>query len=92
MTAIKADLHSATPATKDPDEVLRGAEAIGAELGLTARQAFYHLEHGNIRGVRKLGRMWIGTRRNIREATLEVPPETYAESKQRTVAQEGEAA
>jgi hypothetical protein len=81
MTAIKSDFLTSTapaqnpiPAAKDPDEVLKGAEEIGAEFGLTARQAFYHLEKGNIRGVRKMGRMWIGTRRNIRQANLEEAP------------------
>src|SRR5882762_7899135 len=79
MTAIKSDfLTSAAPAqnpipaTKDPDEVLKGAEEIGAELGLSKRKAYYHLEKGHIRGVRKMGSLWIGTRRNIRQANLEV--------------------
>jgi hypothetical protein len=79
MTAIKSDfLTSAAPAqnpipaTKDPDEVLTGAEEIGAELGLSKRKAYYHLEKGHIRGVRKMGSLWIGTRRNIRQANLEV--------------------
>jgi hypothetical protein len=78
MTATRSDLRPSAaptqilnPATKDPDEVLKGAEEIGAELGLTERQAYYHLEKGNIRGVRKMGRLWIGTRRNIRQANLE---------------------
>jgi hypothetical protein len=53
------------PAAKDPDEVLRGAKAIGAELKLSEQQAFYHLEKGNIPGARKLGRTWIATRRNV---------------------------
>jgi hypothetical protein len=51
--------------TKDPDEVLRGAEAIGAVLGSNKHQAFHHLKQGHIRGVRKMGRLWIGIRRNI---------------------------
>jgi hypothetical protein len=55
------------PGTKDPDEVLKGAKAIGAELGLTEDQAFYQLEKGRIRGARKMGRLWIGTRRNVRQ-------------------------
>jgi hypothetical protein len=58
---------SQNPTAKDPDEVLRGAKAIGAELKLTEQQAFYHLEKGNIPGARKLGRTWIATRRNIRQ-------------------------
>jgi hypothetical protein len=85
MTTIKSDfLTSAAPAqnpipaTKDPDEVLKGAEEIGAELGLTARKAYYHLEKGHIRGVRKMGSLWIGTRRNIRQANLEVTYPTAA--------------
>ncbi len=79
MTAIKSDLFTSTalaknliPATKDPDQVLKGAEEIGAELGLSKRKAYYHLEKGHIRGVRKMGSLWIGTRRNIRQANLEV--------------------
>jgi hypothetical protein len=79
MTTIKSDfLTSAAPAqnpipaTKDPDEVLNGAEEIGAELGLSKRKAYYRLEKGHIRGVRKMGSHWIGTRRNIRQANLEV--------------------
>jgi len=61
--------------TKDPDEVLRGAKAIGAELNLTEQQAFYHLEKGHIRGARKMGRLWIGTRRNIRQSATGTSPE-----------------
>jgi hypothetical protein len=72
MTAIKSDLLTSTAsAAKDPDEVLSGAEEIGAELGLSKRKAYYHLEKGHIRGVRKMGSLWIGTRRNIRQANLE---------------------
>jgi hypothetical protein len=79
MTTIKSDLFTSAapaqnpiPTTKDPDEVLNGAEKIGAELGLSKRKAYYHLEKGHIRGVRKMGGLWIGTRRNIRQANLEV--------------------
>jgi hypothetical protein len=54
-----------TKSAKDPDEVLRGAKAIGEELKLTPQQAFYHLSRGHIPGARKLGRCWIATRRNI---------------------------
>ena len=79
MTAIKSDLFTSTaPAQnlnstiKDPDQVLKGADEIGAELGLSKRKAYYHLEKGHIRGVRKMGSLWIGTRRNIRQANLEV--------------------
>jgi hypothetical protein len=85
MTAIKLDLQSSTasiqalnPANKDPDEVLQGAEEIGAELGLSKRKAYYHLEKGHIRGVRKMGSLWIGTRRNIRQANLEEAPAPIA--------------
>jgi hypothetical protein len=52
---------------KDPDEVLKGAKAIGPEVGLfNTDQTFYHLKKGHILGVRKMGRLWVGTRRNIR--------------------------
>jgi hypothetical protein len=45
----------ASPAAKDPDEIIRGAAAIGAELGLTKTQTDYHLRKKHIKGVTKLG-------------------------------------
>jgi hypothetical protein len=58
----------ATPASvrvRDPDAIVRGSAAIGAVLGLTKTQTDYHLRKGHIRGVAKLGRLWIGVVRNI---------------------------
>jgi hypothetical protein len=49
----------------DPDEILRGAEKIGQALGLTKHEANYHLRAGHIRGVRKLGKGYIGIRREV---------------------------
>ena len=64
---MTAPTQNSASGAKDPDEVLRGAKAIGAEIKLTEQQAFYHLEKGNIPGARKLGRTWIATRRNVRQ-------------------------
>jgi hypothetical protein len=61
---MAAPTQNPAPA-RDPDEVLKGAEAIGAVLKLNRQQTYYHLEQGHIPGARKLGRCWIATRRNI---------------------------
>ena len=47
------------------DEVIWGAEAIGAEVNLEPRQAYHALENGNLPGT-KVGRKWASTRRRLR--------------------------
>jgi len=44
---------------------LWGAKAIGDELGLSERKAFYLLEKGLI-PARKIGRIWVSTRKELR--------------------------
>jgi hypothetical protein len=73
--AIQLPASAVPSAKKDPDEVLRGALAIGAELGLDLHKANYHLKKGHVRGAYKFGRGWIGVRREILQtALLGTPP------------------
>ena len=51
----------------DELDVLRGAERIGAYLGLTARQAFHLLETGKL-PAKKLGNRWVTTKKQLRRA------------------------
>jgi hypothetical protein len=53
-------------AAKDPDEVLWGAKAIGTELNIPERKARWVIEHGHIKGVKKVGHQYAGARRAIR--------------------------
>ena len=53
----------------DPDRVLWGAKAIGAEVDRTERQAFYLLEVGLLPGT-KIGKTWTSTPRRLREHIL----------------------
>ena len=46
-------------------DLIWGAEAIGEEVGLPTRKAFYHLERGNLPG-RKVGGLWVSSRRQLR--------------------------
>jgi hypothetical protein len=59
------------------EDLLRGAEAIGAYVGLDARQTFYYLQTGCLPAT-KLGRIWISTktrlRRHFNEARFEPIP------------------
>jgi hypothetical protein len=48
------------------DDVLKGAAAIGAFLGTSARQAFYLCERGQI-PCGKLGASWIASKTVLRE-------------------------
>jgi len=48
----------ATPA--DPNRIVRGAKAIGELLGLSQNEANYHLRAGHVKGVRRLGKGYIG--------------------------------
>jgi hypothetical protein len=47
------------------DEVLWGAEAIGAEMNLDPRQAYHALESGHLPAT-KIGHKWASTRRRLR--------------------------
>ena len=47
-------------------DLLWGADAIGRELGLTERKAFYQLERGNL-PARKIGGLWVASRAKLRE-------------------------
>jgi hypothetical protein len=49
----------------DGNEIIWGAEAIGAAIGLNKRQTFHALETGSLQGARKLGRKWCITRQNL---------------------------
>jgi hypothetical protein len=48
------------------DEKIRGAAAIGKELRISKQKAYYGLEKGYI-PADKYGRLWITTRRRLRE-------------------------
>lgn len=50
----------------DLDAILWGAKAIGAEVNLRERQAFYKLEAGHLPG-KKVGGIWTSTPRQLRE-------------------------
>ncbi len=47
------------------EKPLWGAKAIGDELGLPERKAFYLLEKGLL-PARKIGRIWVSTRKQLR--------------------------
>jgi hypothetical protein len=47
------------------EKPLWGAKAIGDELGLPERKAFYLLEKGLL-PARKIGRIWVSTRKELR--------------------------
>jgi hypothetical protein len=53
-------------AGKDPDEILWGVAAIAAEIGLPIRKARWQVESGHLTGIKKIGKQYAGTRRNIR--------------------------
>ena len=65
-----------TTPTADDDLIIRGAKQIGMEFDppMSPSQAFYHLEKGNI-PARKLGRIWVTTRRHLRAAATVVAAE-----------------
>ena len=48
------------------DDLLRGVNKIGAELGLEAGPTWRLLQKGLIPGARKLGHWWIASRRELR--------------------------
>jgi hypothetical protein len=59
------------------DEILRGAAAIGAFIGLDPRETFYGLQNGWIPATKE-GRIWVSTksrlRRHYNESSYEPPP------------------
>jgi hypothetical protein len=63
-----------TPLHNDGDEpldILRGAERIGAYLGLNVRQAFHLLEKGEL-PAKKIGGRWMTTKHQLRRFVMEV--------------------
>jgi hypothetical protein len=48
------------------DDLLRGAEAIGAFIGLKPRQAFHGLQAGSIPAVKE-GGTWVSTKSRLRK-------------------------
>lgn len=42
----------------DGNEIIWGAEAIGAVIGLSARKTFHLLETEQLKGAKKVGRRW----------------------------------
>jgi hypothetical protein len=64
------------------DDLLRGAEAIGAFIGLEPRQAFYGLQAGNIPAVKE-GNTWVSTKSRLRkhynESRYEPPADASAQ-------------
>lgn len=49
----------------DSNEIIWGAEAIGAVIGLSARKTFHLLETSQLKGAKKIGRRWCISRRNL---------------------------
>src|SRR5262249_44515194 len=47
------------------DDIIWGAAAIAAEIGLSQRQVFWHLENGRL-PARKVGRIWVASRQQLR--------------------------
>jgi hypothetical protein len=50
---------------EDSHEIIWGAKAIGALIGLSERKTFHLLETGQIKGAKKFGRRWCITRQNL---------------------------
>jgi hypothetical protein len=58
------------------DDLLRGADAIAAFLGLGRRQAFHFLQKGSIPAVKE-GNVWVGSKSRLRKHYTEgryLPP------------------
>jgi hypothetical protein len=51
------------------DDLVWGGKSIAAELGISTRKAFYLLENEMI-PARKVGGLWVGSRRQLRVALL----------------------
>lgn len=59
--------HNEPPTSETlAEDLLIGAEAIAAELGISMRKAFYWLERSLI-PARKTGRTWVASRRRLRQ-------------------------
>jgi hypothetical protein len=48
------------------NDLLRGAEAIGAFIGLGLRETFYGLQEGHIPATKE-GKTWVSSKRRLRE-------------------------
>jgi hypothetical protein len=55
----------ATVETSLADDIIRGADAIGAFIGLDPRQTFYNLQRGVIPATKE-GRLWVTTKSRLR--------------------------
>lgn len=65
-------MNPATDSTEGSDaatlDLIWGAEAIAKVLNLKSRrQAFHLLESGTVPSARKVGRLWVASRRRLRE-------------------------
>jgi hypothetical protein len=49
----------------DGNEIIWGAKAIGAVIGLSERKTFHLLETGQLKGAMKIGRRWCISRQNL---------------------------
>jgi hypothetical protein len=54
-----------TVETSLAEDILRGADAIGAFVGLDPRQTFYYLQTGVLPATKE-GRIWVSTRSRLR--------------------------
>ncbi len=72
-----SDNTLATSAEKatEPLDPIWGAKAIGEEIGRSPRSTFYLLESGAI-PARKVGTLWVASRRELRRALFGGPCET----------------
>jgi hypothetical protein len=64
-TAVRTAVPSNDSSESLADDLLRGAEAIAAFVGLDIRQAFYGLQRGYIPAV-KDGHIWVTTKSRLR--------------------------
>lgn len=60
-----SDVASTTEDNTLADELLWGAAAIGKEIGVDTRKAFYLLETKKI-PARKIGGLWVGSKSKLR--------------------------
>jgi hypothetical protein len=51
------------------DDLIWGAAAIADEIGISRRKVYYLLEGGKL-PARKIGDLWVGSRRTIRAALV----------------------
>jgi hypothetical protein len=62
----------------DQLDLIWGAEAIGAVLGINRRRAFYYLESGFITGARRMGDRWVISRKVLARQFLPEDEESHA--------------